>query len=402
MSVGYPDTSGGKCVFLWEDGNGTSLSTGAQYSFVADSTMTLVYIVTDTTMSSCAVTTDTVTVFVFQPSDYPVAGIVTDTLTCIGATAMATATGSSPWWLYEWQPTGDSTNQTSVQVDSTSLLTLIVSDARATCASDTATAIIAVIPEDEMPTANAGNDTLICEGQMVMLGTADTSGGFWSYLWAPNGETQPQITPSQNDTTQYVLTVSHPSGLTCADARDTVVVFAIQQNAFPIADAGEDTLRVCRGNSVSIGTPSNGAWLYHWSARTENGSVILSDSTSAHILVAPQVPTTYYLEVLHSSGLECTASRDTVYVELNCPDGIVMYPNPFDESFWIRVRDDAATEISVEVYNAIGQLILNDELQMINEENLVKVETMTWASGVYVVRVNAGSQVYTRKMVKGG
>ncbi len=51
-----------------------------------------------------------------------------------------------------------------------------------------------------------GNDTIICEGQIVVL-DAQTP-GFTNYLWTPNGEITPQITVSQ--TGWYSVTLSAP------------------------------------------------------------------------------------------------------------------------------------------------------------------------------------------------
>jgi extracellular elastinolytic metalloproteinase len=68
------------------------------------------------------------------------------------------------------------------------------------------------------PSANAGADVSICQGEFTTIGTAAQPST--TYSWSPGGETAAQIAVSPTSTTNYTVTAT----TTCGSAQDSVVV----------------------------------------------------------------------------------------------------------------------------------------------------------------------------------
>jgi hypothetical protein len=200
---------------------------------------------------------------------------------CEGQIATLTASGGD---TYLWS-TGE-TSQTitvSPNITTTYTVTAFVGNE-----SDTDDVIITV---NTSPTANAGNDISILEGDSTTL---SASGGD-TYLWS-TGETTQNITVTPNTTTTYTVT-AFLNG--CEDTDDVVVTV----NTQVVADAGED-VTICENTSTTL--TASGGTNYLWS----------TGETTQSIVVSPNTTTTYSVTV--SSGNN--SDTDDVVVNVN--------PNP--------------------------------------------------------------------------
>ena len=219
---------------------------------------------------------------------------------------LPTGSGSLPPYSYVWTgpALGNSSSPNpSVAPSANSSYLLTVIDG-AGCES-TDTVLVAVNP---LLVVQAGNDTVLCQGQQVVLGGNPSgsggSGGF-SYAWSPAGglssSTAANPTASPSGSGSYVLTVQDAAG---CDASDTVIV-----NLHPalFADAGADTM-VCEGISFTLGgTPAasggDGPYSYTWSPSTG-----LNSPTLANPAASLSSSTTYTLTVQDFNN--CAASSD--------------------------------------------------------------------------------------------
>jgi gliding motility-associated-like protein len=176
---------------------------------------------------------------------------------CIGSSIQLNASGGN---TYQWSPVGtlDNPNSASPNANPTTntTYTVIVTDGNG-CV-DSATVDITVNP---LPTAVAGNDTLICEGSSVML---SASGGV-SFSWSPasslnNPNTaNPVATPPAPTT--YTVTVTDANG--CSDD-DDVTVFL---NDVPEASFTVDPNVIsatCNGIVTNLINTSSNATSYLW------------------------------------------------------------------------------------------------------------------------------------------
>lgn len=110
-------------------------------------------------------------------------------------------------------------------------------------------------------TANAGNDTTICNGASVMLSASAI--GAVSYAWLPNDGTLSSLTSATptatpTTTTSYYVAITNTNG--CVDL-DTVVVTVVPLPAPAITPSGPTAF--CSGGSVTLTSAS--AVSYQWS-----------------------------------------------------------------------------------------------------------------------------------------
>jgi hypothetical protein len=222
-------------------------------------------------------TTFTVTAFVGGESDtdnvvvnvyaIPTANAGADQTICAGETISLTATGGSS---YLWN-TGATSPSISVSPNNTATYSVTVTQNGCT---DTDDVVVTVNPS---PTANAGNDVSILEGESTTL---SASGGD-IYLWS-TGETTQSITVTPNTTTTYSATAFIGS---CEDADDVIVTV----NSQVAANAGED-VTICE-NSSTILTASGGTE-YLWN----------TGATTQSINISPNTTTTYSVTVSNGNS----------------------------------------------------------------------------------------------------
>lgn len=201
-----------------------------------------------------------------------------DVAICEGDSTILTASGGTS---YLWS-TGATTPSITVSPGSTTTYTVTVSDGGS---SDDDDVIVTVNP---LPTANAGSDVAICEGESTTL----TATGGDTYLWS-TGATTASIIVSPSSTTTYTVTASSNG---CSSSDDVEVTV----NGVPVANAGPD-VTISEGESTTLTATGGGAYL--WS----------TGATTASITVSPSSTTTYTVTVT-SNGC---SSNDDVVVTVN-------------------------------------------------------------------------------------
>jgi len=202
-----------------------------------------------------------------------------DITICSGSTANLNATGGG---TYLWS-NGPNTAANPVQPTVLTSYRVTVTGQNGCYSVDTV-----VVRINQVPVANAGVDTTVCQGRSARLRA--TGGG--TYKWSTN-QTVQEIIVTPTITTTYTVTVTASN--TCT-ATDVVVV-----NVIPIPKANAGTNKIlCIGSSVNL--IATGGTNYVWN----NGN------TTDTINVSPTVTTNYIVTV--STG-SCFA-MDTVLVEV--------------------------------------------------------------------------------------
>ena len=261
-------TAFGVDSYAWNTGQTTA-------SITVSPDVTTTYTVTGTDASG-GTTTDDVTVFV---NTLPNANAGDDTAICEGENTILSASGGD---TYLWS-TGQTTQSINVSPNNTTIYTVTVTQNGCEAIDDVLVTVNAI------PTANAGNDVTINEGDSVVL----TATGGGTYLWN-TGETTQSITVNPNVQTTYSVTVY----LNGCESTDDVTVFV---NASVNADAGED-VTICEGENTIL--TATGGDSYLWST----GEITQS------ITVNPIMDTTYAVTVSNDF------SEDT--------DDVVVFVNP--------------------------------------------------------------------------
>jgi hypothetical protein len=89
------------------------------------------------------------------------------------------------------------------------------------------------------------------------------------------------------------------------------------------------------------------------------------------------------------------------------PDGatgqniVQVYPNPIRDQFYVYLRNVPNTAGTIQLFNAVGQLVHSRKLNIQNGSEFVEIQTGHLASGVYTVRVTTDSGVkFTKKLIR--
>jgi hypothetical protein len=309
-------------TFAWSGGIGNTATVTAIPS------TTTTYTVTVTSSTGCTAT-DQVVVNV---NTTPVSSAGFNVTVCAGTSVnlAASASGGAAPFTYNWSNGLGAGATKTVTPSATTIYSVTVTGAN-TCSSIAQVSV----GINALPTANAGADATICQGQQSIL-TATGSGAPapYSFAWSNgfNGATQ-TISPSA--TTTYTVTVTSSNGCFATDQKlvtvqncteicnngldDDADGFAdcADTDCGPSANAGAN-ITICPGNTalLSVGvTGGSSPYTYNWS----NGL-----GAGATKTVSPAVSTTYTVTVTSASG--CT-STDQVAVNVlpcseNCTNGI--------------------------------------------------------------------------------
>ncbi len=368
---GSSDPDDGIASYFWEQTAGTAVTlsdtaaikpTFMAPNFVAGAnTLTFRLTVTDHGSQS---TEDTVTITIADVNQPPVANAGSDqTILQVGVTVTLDGSNSSDpddgivsyFWQQTAGPTISLSNNAAIQPTFVSpnvaaggeilRFSLTVTDASGDQDTDTCNVVVSV--DNLPPTADAGVDQTVVEGDTVALdgsNSSDPDGTIAAYLWVQSaGKTaslssstiaQPTFTSPnvglQGESLTFTLTVTDNQGL---QGLDEVVIAVGWQNEAPTADAGSD-LTVIEGQNVTLdgsnsSDPDSGIASYHWVQTGAGATITFSDSSVVQpTFVAP--PTglsgeilTFELTVEDDQGLQST---DFVTITIN-DNGISGFPD---------------------------------------------------------------------------
>ena len=216
---------------------------------------------------------------------------------------------------------------------------LTVSDGSNTSSVDTVTVTAAALPvfapAPTPPTADAGSDQIVNEGEVVTLngtGSNDINGDTLTYTWVQvsgpavvlddASAAQPTFTAPEgisNSTVQFQLTVNDG---TSSSVADTIAITINADNDAPTADAGSNQI-VTEGDLVTLtatgsSDPEGQGLTYSWTQVT-GPSVVLDDATVAQpTFTAPEglSNTSIRFELTVSDGTH-TSSVDSITITIN-------------------------------------------------------------------------------------
>lgn len=297
---------------------------------------------------------------------------------CMGTSPSLDAGNAGSSYLWN---TGDISQ--SIPVNDSGVYSVIITNSYG-CSITSETEVVV----RQIPTVELRADTNICSGVSITLDAGSQPSGS-NYEWS-NGDT--------TQTTQafggglYTATVTNQYGCTTSDDVNigllpNPVVGGINeaQNAdgsFTFTGSGLQNINAITGYEWDFGdnsTPSTAAQPTH--TYTSNGIytvrlVVFSICGSDTVYKSIHITVTGIGEI----SLEQTQLK--------------LYPNPATDQITIK-NESNLKMASIQVYNILGQKILNRETKDANAYNL---QTQELASGVYQVRINfANGQWLTRK-----
>jgi hypothetical protein len=247
-----------------------------------------------------------------------------------------------------------------------------------TACMTSSTTIVNVTPSVMAMTSN----TAVCAGSSATL----TAGGATSYTWTAAGTSSTQVvTPSSASV--YTVT-GEASG--CSNT----ATVSVGVNNLPTVSATASNTLVCSNlGESSVLTASTSATSYTWSdgANTMTTSVTPTVATTYTVTVNDgncEATTTVFVDVQTCTGIQTIASVS---------NGINVYPNPTNGILNIAISSELAGNTSIEVYDALGKLVVKETLT--NETTTINTSKLT--DGMYVYKViNNNKAIKIGKIVK--
>jgi hypothetical protein len=304
----------------------------------------------------------------------PVLSITGNTAICVGQTAILTASGATN---YNWSTGG---TQATVGLSPSVNTTYTVSGSNAVNAC-IATKTVGVKINPNPSITIAGNNS-VCVGQTASL----VASGANTYLWSLNLQGGfLNVTPTITTTYSVVGTATN----SCQSSTNITVVVS---PSLTILVGGNTSL--CYGNTTTL--TASGASSYTWN----------SLSTGSVYTVAPTTTSIY--TVTGTDNQSKCLGKTTVTVTLKECVGInevekqwnnwTIYPNPFSDKFALEFKGLSQNTVTVYLFNATGQLIL--EKEQLLADSKVEIDAKELPKGIYFVKLIDGKNQTTLKVIK--
>lgn len=227
-----------------------------------------------------------------------------------------------------------------------------------------------------VPSISLGADTSLCPGEQITL---QASTGFSTYLWS-NAETTASIAVTQEGWYSVLATTAE----NCSTGDSVHVTYY----TLPLIELGNDTT-ICENEDLLLHAGNN-FYVYNWSDNSH-------DST-----LSVQNPGTYW--VTATADYRCIAGDSIDVFTKECKgttDYIHIFPNPNDGSFYVEVLNaKTIQDIGIDIYDALGQLIYDETMDV--EQDLIskKFISVFLASGVYFVQVHGEGLHESVKLIR--
>ena len=341
----------GASTYTWTDNSTSS-------TYTVSPTNSSNYSVTGTDINGCQGNSSiTVTV-----NPVPTISIsASNSVICSGNSSLLTASGAS---TYSWT-NGPNTSTYSVTPATTANYTVAGTDVN-NCSN---TSIITLsVNTTPIVTVTATSNT-ICSGQSTTL----TANGATTYSWVSSGSALTTETVSPTVNTTYSITGETNGCIGNSSIQITV-------NQLPSISVSSSNTLICTGEAVIL-TANTNASTYSWS----NGA------SSMSISVTPTATTVYSVNVndgLCSSNAAFTQSVSacTAMSELETVNSINLYPNPFNNSFEVKMNNDFSENKNkdISIYTILGERVHFEKAT----SNELTIKTDNWKNGAYFIRIN--------------
>ena len=287
------------------------------------------------------------------------------------------ASGGTAAYAYAWAPSGGTA--ATANGLSAGNYTVTVTDAHG-CTTVTSQ----LVSEPSVLTATVSSQTNVTcfnanDGSISINASGGT--GSYTYTWMPpvgSGATVNNLSAAN-----YTVTITDAHGCTTVDSALITQPAEILPSAVAVSESmGND------GSidlSVSGGTPG---YSFSWS----NGA------TTEDINNLPGGA--YVVTITDQSG--CTATftvsvGSTLGSEGNIAGITSVYPNPSDGVFYIQLDPSVTGDYSLYVMDMQGKMVYTTK--GIAQAQIISIHADEWSAGIYVVKLTAGNNTYTRRVV---
>jgi len=224
----------------------------------------------------------------------------------------------------------------------------------------------------------------LSNGGMALTVTGGTPA--YNYLWT-TGATTSTITGVPAGS--YGVTVTDANG--CALAVPVTIINIGNPVNLISGDTTDATCGGCSDGAVDLTLNASGApYTFNWS----NGA-----STEDLVNV---VAGTYDVTITDVNG----CSLDTSFV-VNVSTALIqledmslkVYPNPSSGKVYVEFGQDPSEEITIEVFNALGQRVLNKTYGAQSIQERVSIDIDNAAAGTYMIKISSNEDYVTKRIV---
>jgi hypothetical protein len=366
-------------TYTWNTNANTS-------SIVVNPSSTTVYTLTTTESAGvCPAVTSTVTI----GTNLSVNVSASSNTVCAGKSATLSAMSAAA--SYSWMNNSATTATTVVTPTATTIYTVLAwSGFPPTCVGGNTIAISV----DPGPTVTITGPTgTLCTTGSTTINYSASGASAYAWVTGTTGVISPTIgfnVPAAASTIFTLQLIGVVNGCTAS------AVTSLSIDIQPTVSIAASANTVCTKGTATF--TASGASSYQWSgASTASGSPVT--------FTAPATTGTATLNVVGTTSLGCGASASKTISVLACGGGTTVgvdengvfvntsvFPNPFSNELRIT-----SLEGTVMVYNALGQIVLNQRV-----EGSAVINTADFAKGAYIVKtINLdGETVKTVRMMK--
>lgn len=310
---------------------------------------------------------------------------------CSGDTAEFVATSINPgaFPVYQWSLNG---NNVGGNFPTLKLLNLTSSDSvtcllmsSENCASDSAavsnSVSVTVLP---LPSVSlAGLPSVCANDSPLSLSGGMPAGGVYSGAGVGNGVFDPSVAGNGSHRISYTYT--NAAGCSNTDSKS---IYVFNSPAKPIVIAPAANTLSCSQNFNT----------YQWVDGSGND---IAGETSQTF--TPTSNGTYAVRITDGNGCVNTSDDfivNNISIEEYLKNSIKIFPNPTSDLVNISLSTNTQESGRVEIYNAMGELLLSNSLELEQGENSYQFDVSSFSSGVYSVRITVDDSQVLKQLIK--
>ncbi|MEI7661140.1 MAG: T9SS type A sorting domain-containing protein, partial [Bacteroidota bacterium] len=101
----------------------------------------------------------------------------------------------------------------------------------------------------------------------------------------------------------------------------------------------------------------------------------------------------------YSESCEFLMEAPVSVAEINNSNPLIVYPNPFDGSARVSFIMKSSNDVQMKLYSAFGQLVNSTSLGIMNAgQHETVLDGQNLKPGMYILQLNTGTEVYSRKV----
>jgi len=299
-----------------------------------------------------------------------------------GAVTISASGGSAP---YSYSGAGSTNSTGSFSGLAAGTYTFTATDA-SSCTGTVSVTVIDNVPSVTVSISSTTNNTSCSSPNGAFTVTASGGNAPYSYSTGSSTNTTGTFTGLQGGT--YNVTATDADG--CEGA--VAVVLTSTQATVSLTTTSIDASAQTAADGSATVTATGGAtpYSYNWS---NGGTTATIGNVAAGV---------YSVTVTDANGCSVSAS-ETVGFSTGIGDNKVsmkfdLYPNPTKADVNISIEMSKAAEVTVELFNILGERVVNENLGEVRTANKT-ISLANHAAGVYLAKVTYGTESVVRRVV---